>query len=234
MSRVPVVPRLAVLDMVGTTVVAGREVPDAFVEAFRRAGVVISPDAVNAVRGRSKAEAIAELVAAHLPDIDDPGQVSEAIHADFRSILRTLYETEAKPVPGAGDAVAELIGLGVSVALTTGLDRETATGLVRGLGWDSVGLLGVVTGDDVTRGRPEPDLIYAAMALVPLDDPAAVLVVGDTISDLQAAARAQVGWSIGVLSGAHSAAQLQRVPHSAILTSVAALPDWLKEVGAGR
>ena len=52
-------PRLAVLDMVGTTVESGPEIPDAFREAFRRVNVSLSGDAVNAVRGRSKAEAIA-------------------------------------------------------------------------------------------------------------------------------------------------------------------------------
>ncbi len=226
------VPRLAVLDMVGTTVESGREVPDAFREAFRRVGVSLSEQAVNRVRGRSKAEAIADLVSSHLRDLDNPAEVSREIHSDFRSILRTRYETEARPVPGAGAAVADLKRLGLRVVLTTGLDRDTATQLIRGLGWESVGLSGVVTGDDVARGRPAPDLIHAAMALVSLGDAASVLVVGDTTSDLEAAAVAEVGWSVGVLTGAHTREQLGSVPHSAILESVVRVPSWLSQIGA--
>jgi len=225
-------PRLAVLDIVGTTVESGREVPDAFREAFRRVGVSLSELAVNGVRGRSKAEAIAELVSAHLPDLSDPAKVSREVHSDFRSILRNRYETEARQVPGADSAIAEFKHLGLHVVLTTGLDRDIASGLVRGLGWESVGLSGIVTSEDIIRGRPAPDLIHAAMALVSEDNAASVLVVGDTISDLEAAACAGVGWSVGVLTGAHNREQLEGVPHSAILESIVQVPGWLNEIGA--
>lgn len=225
-------PRLAILDMVGTTVEAGGEVPYAFREAFRRVGVSLSDQAVNGVRGRSKAEAIADLVGDLLPDVDDPRTVAAQIHSDFRSILRTRYEIEAREVPGAGAAIEELKRLGLTVVLTTGLDRDTAARLVRSLGWGPERLGGIVTGDDVVRGRPAPELIHAAMALVPLDDPVSVVVAGDTIADLEAANEAGVGWNVGVLTGAHDRAQLGSVPHSMILDSVALLPGWLHEVGA--
>lgn len=226
------VPRLAVLDMVGTTVESGREVPEAFREAFRRIGVSLTDEAVNEVRGRSKTDAIAALVSSHLPDLRDPAETSRKVYADFRSILQALYETSARPIPGAATAIMDLGQLGLHVVLTTGLDRDTASRIVRGLGWESLGLAGVVTGDDVRRGRPAPDLIHAAMELVSVDDAGSVVVVGDTISDLQAAARAEVGWAVGVLSGAHTGEQLSTVPHSVILESVALVPSWLREAGA--
>jgi len=227
-------PRLAVLDMVGTTVEAGPEVPNAFREAFRRVGVSVPEQAVNRVRGRSKLEAIADLVASYLPECEDPDKAATDIHADFRSLLRARYEAEAREVPGAGATIRELVRLGLSVVLTTGLDRDTAACLVRGLGWEGMGLGGFVAGDDVARGRPAPDLIHAAMGLVTLDDPACVVVVGDTVADLEAAAKAEVGWSVGVLTGAHNRDQLGSVPHSAILASVALLPGWLSQVGVRR
>jgi len=224
-------PRLAVLDMVGTTVESGEQVPDAFREAFRRFGVSLSDEAVNGVRGRSKAEAIAALVSSHLYDRDDQADVARIIYADFRSILQSLYETAARPIPGAAAAVAELGRLGMRVVLTTGLDRDTARRLIQGLGWTSLAVAGVVTGDDVVRGRPAPDLIQAAMKLASVDDAASVLVVGDTVADLQAAASAEAGWAVGVLTGAHSRQQLEAVRHSVILESIAVLPDWLVERG---
>jgi phosphonatase-like hydrolase len=225
-------PRLAVLDMVGTTVESGREVPDALREAFRRVGVSLTDEAVNEVRGRSKVDAVAALVSSLLPDLRDPAETSERVYADFRSILQTLYETSARPIPGAATAIADLRQLGLHVVLTTGLDRDTASRIVRGLRWESLGLAGLVTGDDVLRGRPAPDLIHAAMEMVSVDDPGSVVVVGDTISDLQAAASAEVGWAVGVLTGAHTEEQLEAVPHSVILESVALVPGWLKKAGA--
>ena len=224
-------PRLAVLDMIGTTVEAGPGVAEAFIGAFERAGVALSEEAVDKVRGRSKEEAVLELTEAHLPQRDDARKVAAEIYSTFRSMLHLRYETGSKPVAGARTALDDLRGLGVHVVLTTGLDRDTANRIVHSLGWESLDLSGVLGGDDVERGRPAPDLIRAAMALVGEDDPASVLVVGDTISDLEAAARAAAGWSVGVLSGAHTRTQLETCSYSVILDSVAELPRWLEREG---
>ena len=224
-------PRLAVLDMIGTTVEAGPEVSEAFREAFERAGVTLSEEAIDGVRGRSKEEAVTELTQTYLPELDDLTKSAGEIYAAFRTALRVRYETGSRPVPGARAVLEHLSRLGVHVVLTTGLDRDTANRILRGLSWESLDLSGVLTGEDVERGRPAPDLIHAAMALVSEDESTSVLVVGDTISDLEAAARAEVGWSVGVLSGAHTRAQLQSCPHSIILESVAQLPSWLSRIG---
>jgi phosphoglycolate phosphatase-like HAD superfamily hydrolase len=45
--------------------------------------------------------------------------------------------------------------------------------------------------------------------------------VGDTVLDLQAAHNAGVAWNIGVVSGAHTRAQLEAAPHTHLLDSVA-------------
>ena len=58
----------------------------------------------------------------------------------------------ARPVQAAEDVFLKLKGVGVDTVLNTGLDRETAELLVRGLGWDALGLGGLVTGGDVTGG----------------------------------------------------------------------------------
>lgn len=224
-------PRLAVLDMIGTTVQAGPEVGDAFRSAFAEVGVAITDDDIHAVRGRSKREAIVALTETLLPDAADPANAAEGIYATFRSRLAERYEREATAMPGARDAIEALDAAGVEVVLATGLDREIAERILRGLGWASLELSGVLTGDDVARGRPHPDLILAAMTLVGVTDPAEVLVAGDTVSDLDAAAAAEVGWIVGVTSGAHSAEQLRSRRHTVLLRSVAELPGWLARGG---
>jgi phosphoglycolate phosphatase len=224
--------RLAVFDMVGTTVHAGDEVPSSFRAAFQGVGIQLTEAAITSIRGRSKREAIADLLARHMSAPYDAGECIEAVYARFREALRAAYQQRARAIPGAEEVLRTLRQRQVEVVLNTGLDRETASLLVRSLGWESLPLSGVVTGDDVSRGRPAPDLIHAAMRLTGVDDCRGVVAVGDTSSDLEAAAAADVGWSIGVLSGAHTRTQLEAHPHSAILESVEQLPRWLETVGA--
>lgn len=226
--------RLAVLDMVGTTVLSGDEIPSSFREAFSSIGVELSDEAIATIRGRSKQEAITQLLldagvsAGNLPGI------SGTVYDRFRRELREALRSTAKPVPGSEEVFGFLRRVGARVVLTTGLDHQTAQALIQGLGWEEVELTGVISGDDVKKGRPAPDLIHAAMELAKVEDPGAVLAVGDTTADLEAAARAGVGWSVGVLTGAHSRARLEPYPHSVILESVADLPGWLSKAAGIR
>ncbi len=222
--------RLAVFDMVGTTVVAGDEVPAAFREALASAGVAVSDTELARVRGRSKREAIATLLSGASAG-EGGAEAVEAVYARFLDRLQAAYRAGARAAPGAREAFAALATRGVPVVLATGLDRGTAELLVHALGWDGIGLQGVVTGDEVARGRPAPDLIRAAMERAGVEDPAGVLVVGDTTADLDAAAAADVGWSVGVLGGAHPRERMERHPHTALLASVAELPAWLETMG---
>jgi phosphoglycolate phosphatase-like HAD superfamily hydrolase len=66
-------------------------------------------------------------------------------------------------------------------------------------------------------------MILSAMERFAIADPAAVAVVGDTVSDLEAGTAAHAGAVIGVLSGAHDEATLAGAPHTAILEDVTRL-----------
>lgn len=222
--------RLVILDMIGTTIRAGEEVPDTFRAVLESDGIVVSDHDLQEVRGRSKREAIARLLQMAEDQPPESRRVDELYHR-FKSELRQAYRSKAEEIPGAGDALRRLAER-AEVVLTTGLDRVTARQLMEVLGWEALDLGGMITGDDVAKGRPAPDLIWAAMDWVGTKDPRGVVVVGDTVSDLEAAANAGVGWSVGVLSGAHTRAQLEACPHSAILGSVVEVHAWLQEAGA--
>ncbi len=225
-------PRLAVFDMIGTLVRAGDEVPVAFRVAFDEAGIELDEEDVGRIRGRSKREAIAHLLSRHLGGTSPGEDRIDAVYARFQDALRAAYRECASAIPGAEDVLRLLRGSGIAVVLSTGLDRGTADLLIDALRLDRIDVTGVVTGDDVSRGRPAPDLIHAAMRLAGVAEPHHVLVAGDTVSDLEAAAAAGVGWSVGVLSGAHGRSQLEACPHTVLLESVAELPAWLEETGA--
>jgi phosphoglycolate phosphatase-like HAD superfamily hydrolase len=74
-------------------------------------------------------------------------------------------------------------------------------------------------------------MILAAMVRLGVDDPAAVAVVGDTVSDLESGTAAGAGAVIGVLSGAHDFATLARMPHTALIADITALPAELEAGG---
>lgn len=216
--------------MIGTTVVAGTEVSESFRSAFGEHGVFLTEEDIVEVRGRSKSEAIADLVAKHLPQQDRARTVA-SIHGAFRHLLLDRYEDSAGPTDGAREVVATFQRRAIPVVLTTGLDRVITDAIIRGMGWATIGLAAVLSGDDVASGRPAPDLIHLAMGVAGVADSKAVLVVGDTVADLESAIRADVGWSIGVLGGAHSRTRLESVPHSAILGGISELPEWLERIG---
>ncbi len=53
---------LVVFDIAGTTIRASDQIPAAFGEAFANVGIALSEEEIQTVRGRSKHEAISELL----------------------------------------------------------------------------------------------------------------------------------------------------------------------------
>jgi phosphonatase-like hydrolase len=208
-------PALVIFDMAGTTIEDRGQVPSAFASTLAANGITIGPDEVTLVRGASKRQAIRNL----LPPSE--AHHVDRIYAEFRRNLAVAYTTGGvRAVPGAASLIRNLRARGTKVALTTGFDRDIATLLLSSLGWTRHTIDAVVCSDDVTNGRPAPDMILLAMKLTAIDDPSTVANVGDTVLDLESAARAGVKWNIGVLSGAHARAALERAPHTEIIQSV--------------
>jgi phosphonatase-like hydrolase len=219
-------PQLVVFDLAGTTVQDGGQVPAAFTAALAEHGLDVSPAQVEAVRGASKKQAILQLV----PDSPDRASRADRMYATFKEEVARRFAADVRAVPGAAETLAWLRASGVRVALNTGFDRDITSLLLAALGWDKGQADAVVCGDDVTLGRPAPQLIFRAMEATQIDCVRNVAVVGDTMLDLQAGYNAGVRWNIGVLSGAHNHSQLQSQPHTHLILSVADLPSiWSSE-----
>lgn len=213
---------LVVFDIAGTTIRASDQVPAAFSEAFAKVGIALSDEEIQTVRGRSKHEAISDLLDQHREDGTEQLDPIE-VYGDFQRILLQRYETQGiETIDGAEETFEWLKQRNIKIALTTGFDRNLADHLIRKVGWEDT-FDAVVCNDDVAHGRPAPDLIFRAMKWTNCDNVSRVAAVGDTISDLRAAENAGVQWRIGVLSGAHSEEQLQSCPHAAVIPSVAEL-----------
>ena len=112
------------------------------------------------------------------------------------------------------------------IALNTGFEMKYSLMILERVGWSDIADT-LVCGDEVSVGRPAPDLILESMKRLECRDPSRVAAVGDTQSDLNAAAEAKVGLAVGVLTGAHSDDQLKLCPHHLIIPGVGDLPKYL-------
>jgi phosphonatase-like hydrolase len=214
---------LVVFDMIGTTVEASPRIPEAFREAYRVAGIELSDADISSIRGKSKRAAIRELLERH----GQPAECESPVYETFKAFLLDCYrDGPVNPVAGAESTFRWCGDHDINVALTTGFDRTVADLLVSHLGWSDI-IDTLVCNDEVAQGRPAPDLIITAMRRLSHIDVSRVASVGDTVFDLEAGANAGTGVNVGVLSGAHTRAQLLAAPHTALIDSVADLPQLL-------
>jgi phosphoglycolate phosphatase len=212
---------LACLDMAGTTVRDDGAVESAFEAALTSVGIEPrSPRHAEArtlvleTMGWSKADVFAALL-----DTDAAARATAAFAVAYEQIVAGGAVTE---IPGARGVFRELRAAGVRVCLSTGFAPSTRDALLDALGWRSEIDL-ALSPADVGRGRPAPDLILGAMERLGVDDPMAVAVAGDTVSDLVAGAAARAGAVIGVLSGAHDRVTLEAAPHTALILDITGL-----------
>jgi phosphonatase-like hydrolase len=218
---------LACLDMAGTTVRDDGAVDAAFTSALAAVGVTPGSRfyeeaevVVHETMGWSKADVFARLF-----DEDEAAEATRAFAAAYKAIVA---QGDVTAMPGALEVLRTLRAAEVKVCLTTGFDPPTRDALLDALGWRTE-VDCALSPSDVGRGRPAPDLILGAMALVGVRDPEAVVVVGDTVSDLEAGHAAGAGAVVGVLSGAYDASALAAASPTAVLDDVTGLVAFLRQ-----
>jgi len=214
--------KLVVFDLAGTTVKDAGQVAKAFTAALAEHHIEITPEQLSNVRGSCKRTAVLNLI----PDGPDRLGRAELVYASFREHLAQRYRIDfPEPIKGAEQIFEWLKAQGIRVALNTGFDRDITDLLLSSLGWDRIVVDAVVCGDDVSQGRPAPDLIFQAMKATGTANVKQVANVGDTVLDLKAGNNAGVHWNVGVLTGAHDRGRLEQVPHTRLLPSIAELGD---------
>ena len=216
--------RLAALDMAGTTVADDGAVEEAFQAALDAVGLVagdLADDPAAYIRrtmGQSKIAVFTELLGG---DRHRAASANRAFEAAFDA---AVDRGEVAALPGAEDTFAALRAGGVRLCLTTGFSPATRDRILGALGWEGLVDL-ALSPADAGRGRPWPDMVLTAVLRLHVDDVAEVAVAGDTTSDLLAGTRAGASVVAGVLTGAHTAAELADAPHTHLLDSVADLPE---------
>jgi phosphonatase-like hydrolase len=220
---------LVVFDMAGTTVNDDDSVNRCLRSSLAAAGLSVTAAQVNAVMGLPKPTAIAMLIEQRDPG-NAPRQRVEAIHDDFvsRSIEFFRNDPSVHEVRDATRVFQSLKKSAIRVALDTGFSRAIAQVILDRLGWSGSPLIdATICSDEVSRGRPHPDMIFALMSRFGIDDPRRVVKVGDTPADLQEGENAGCGLVVGVTTGTHGRHELVPFHHSNLIETIADIPGLL-------
>ncbi|HTJ66525.1 MAG TPA: HAD family hydrolase [Actinospica sp.] len=225
MSTTPI--RLACLDMAGTTVADDGLVLAAFAAALDALKVEAADDRARMTQyvvdtmGESKITVFRALFPGDEEAAQEGNAAFESAYSERIALTRAL--------PGAVETFERLRAVDVRIALTTGFSRATADALLDHLGWRGLVDLSLTPGEVGGRGRPHPDMILAAAARLADDDPRAVAVVGDTVSDIRSGLASGAAVVAGVLTGAHDRPALLEAGATRVLDHVAELPALIEE-----
>jgi len=220
--------KLAIFDMAGTTVYDDDFVTKALCKALEIHEYIVPLSAANEVMGIAKPVAIKMLLDRFYPDTD---HISiDTLHASFLQIMKDFYRNapDICEIEGATDTFRTLQAKGIKVGLDTGFSRDITDIIINRLGWESI-LDVSVASDEVTHGRPYPDMILKAMELTGIQEAQQVAKVGDTPVDLEEGHRAGCALVVGVLSGANNKEVLEQYPHTHIIDSITDFTGLISE-----
>lgn len=151
--------------------------------------------------------------------------------SDGHSKHYEAFKDEIKAFPKAAHFLTQLARRGAQVILATSSDEEDLERLREAIGADDA-IDGAISNGDVEQSKPAPDIFEAALKKFELD-PARTLVVGDTIWDIDAASKLDVG-VVGVLTGGATREQLEEAGAVAVYEDVAELLAKLDETPLGK
>jgi HAD superfamily hydrolase (TIGR01509 family) len=134
---------------------------------------------------------------------------------------------QVRPLPGARELVDYLTQAGVPWAIATSGRRETAGPALEVLRLKPD--VPVITPDQVSHAKPDPDLFLAAAERLKVSASASI-VVGDSVWDLLAARRSRA-LGVGLLSGGYGQDELQVAGAYRVHEDPADLLRHLDEVG---
>lgn len=229
--------KLCVFDMAGTTVnednLVYKTVRDAINQALSdedKSAQEVGLDICLAFgAGKEKRQAITDILNELNIAKDDVESLTDTAFTIFKTRLAKAYTAEAlAPFEGMLELFDRLKATGRKVVLNTGYDAITANNILAILGW-SVGneIDALVTADDVTNGRPAPDMITLAMDKFGVKDTQQVLKAGDSGIDIEEGENANCGLCIGVLTGAQTRAQLETSSPDIVLDKLTDLAQLL-------
>jgi HAD superfamily hydrolase (TIGR01509 family) len=207
----------AVLDVDGTLVDTNYQHALCWYEAIRQHGVHLPVWRIHRAIGMGGDQLVRAVA----------GEEVEREHGDeIRAAETTLYMATiatVSPLPGAAEFVRFLRERGHDVVLSSSAKAQEVDRYLDLLGVrDEVA--GWTTSADVEKTKPEPDVIQAG--LEKLGRPERALMIGDSVFDVEAAARAGLP-TIGLLTGGFGAQELLDAGAETVFSSLGDLKDGI-------
>jgi phosphoglycolate phosphatase len=112
----------------------------------------------------------------------------------------------AKPFTNIHKLFTNIQNLGIKIAIATTDDRCPSEAMLEAFAVKEL-VDTMICADDGIKAKPAPDMVMTICTRIKVD-PCNVIVIGDTVADLQMARSAGAGYVIGVLSGVGSLANL--------------------------
>lgn len=197
---------LVIFDLGGTIVDHGCMAPvAAFVSAFRELEIEITNDQARGPMGLAKLDHIRELY--KLPSVTEQWMARHdrawseedavATYERFLPLQTELAKQHTDLIPGLAECWSVFRQAGISIGTTTGYPRMVVGPILEALGQAGFQPDAHVCADEVPAGRPEPWMINRNLEQLNVASPRAVVKVGDTVPDMQAARNANVA-AVGI------------------------------------
>jgi HAD superfamily hydrolase (TIGR01509 family) len=196
--------RGVILDVDGTLLDSNDAHAEAWSDALAEAGYYIDAGRVRPLIGMGGDKVVPALIG-----LAEDSPTGQRISERRGEIFRKKFLPRLKPFAGTRELVQRLQREGARIVVASSASKDDLEQLLERAGVREI-IDGETSKDDVERSKPDPDVVHAALG--ELDLPAeAVVMVGDTPYDIEAAARAGVrtialrcggGWYDAELHGA--------------------------------
>ncbi|WNS78482.1 phosphonoacetaldehyde hydrolase [Domibacillus sp. DTU_2020_1001157_1_SI_ALB_TIR_016] len=194
------------LDWAGTTVDYGCMAPvGSFIEMFKEKGITVTMEETRKPMGMAKIDHIRTMlempgIRAQLGNKAVTEKEVIGMNTRFEELLFKNLANYATPIPGAVDAINDIIKMQLKIGTTTGYTREMMDVVRAGAAQKGYAPDIVITADDVDAGRPFPWMAYIAamkMGVYPMNR---IVKVGDTVIDMEEGRNAGT-WTVGLVYG---------------------------------
>jgi HAD superfamily hydrolase (TIGR01549 family) len=211
-------PGAIILDIDGTLVDTNYQHALAWYRAFRQHGFTLPIWRIHRAIGMGGDQLVAELAGEQAED-----KKGDEIRAAEKPLYMTMID-EVEPFKGAKELLRDL-GEGERTVVLASSAKEDEVDHYLDLLEAREVVDGWTTSADVESTKPEPDLVEAALKKAGTRD---ALMVGDTVWDVTAAARAGIG-TLAVLTGGYGEAELREAGALDAFASISELASGLEE-----
>lgn len=225
--------RLVIMDMAGTAVNENNTVYKTVQKSIADSGYTVTLEEVlTHGAGKEKRVAIQDVLIAIGEEVSQ--EEVDKIHYDFRQMLSQAYKAaDITLFEGVKSILPHLRKQDIKVAFNTGYKREMALYLIEKIGIEVGNDIDcLAASDDVSRGRPYPDMInlICEKLNIPADQ---AVKIGDSRIDIEEGKQAGVSLTIGVTTGAQTRAELQEATPDHIIDDMQELMTIIEDVNQG-